>query len=111
MKLRNSIGTWSASGVSLTIGSTVNYDMTSSVSQSYGNNLIQVDNSPVRYAIFSGDVNQDGIVDASDSVEADNDAELLSDIARTDDGIDFVDAADVSIIDNNSFNSVSEITP
>ncbi|MBK7159961.1 MAG: hypothetical protein IPH77_15870 [Ignavibacteria bacterium] len=57
MKHRNSIGTWSASGVSLTIGSTVNYDMTSSASQSYGNNLIQVDNSPVRYAI-QRDVNQ-----------------------------------------------------
>ena len=113
VKHRNSIGTWSASGVSLTIGSTVNYDMTSSVSQSYGNNLIQVDNSPVRYAIFSGDVNQDGIVDASDLSEADNDAlNSLNGYVRTDvTGDDFVDAADVSIIDNNSFNSVSEITP
>ncbi|MBK6772123.1 MAG: hypothetical protein IPG78_08365 [Ignavibacteria bacterium] len=103
MKHRNSIGTWSASGVSLTIGSTVNYDMTSSVSQSYGNNLIQVDNSPVRYAIFSGDVNQDGIVDASDLSEADNDAlNSLNGYVRTDvTGDDFVDAADVSIVDNN----------
>ncbi|MBK6772349.1 MAG: FG-GAP repeat protein [Ignavibacteria bacterium] len=113
VKHRNSIGTWSATGVSLTIGSTVNYDMTSSASQSYGNNLIQVDNSPVRYAIFSGDVNQDGIVDASDLSEADNDAlNSLSGYVRTDvTGDDFVDAADVSIIDNNSFNSVSVVTP
>ena len=113
VKHRNSIGTWSATGVSVTAGSTVNYDFTSSASQSYGNNLTQVNASPLRYAIYSGDVNLDGITDASDLSEADNDAlNSLSGYVRTDvTGDDFVDAADVSIIDNNSFNSVSVITP
>ncbi len=113
VKHRNTIETWSASGLTLTSGNTVNYDMTSLNSQSYGNNMIQVDNSPVRYAIFSGDVNQDGIIDASDLSETDNDAfNSLSGYIRTDvTGDDFTDAADVSIVDNNSFIQASVVSP
>ncbi|MBK9404625.1 MAG: hypothetical protein IPN57_08845 [Ignavibacteria bacterium] len=73
----------------------------------------QVDASPVVFAIFSGDVNQDGTIDASDVSDADNDAfNSVSGYVSTDvTGDDFVDAADVSIVDNNAFNAVSAVTP
>ncbi|MBK7159720.1 MAG: hypothetical protein IPH77_14580 [Ignavibacteria bacterium] len=66
-----------------------------------------------KYCIYSGDVNQDGIIDASDLSEVDNDAfNSLSGYVRTDvTGDDFVDAEDVSIVDNNAYNSVSVIRP
>ena len=87
--------------------------LSSSVLQAYGSNMIQVEVSPVRYAIYSGDINQDGTVDASDVSDADNDSyNSVSGYVRTDvTGDDFVDAGDVSIVDNNAYNSVSVITP
>ena len=105
---RNCIETWSAVPQALS-----NYDLTSSASQAYGNNLKQVDNSPIRFAIFSGDVNQDGTIDASDLSETDNDAfSSLSGYVRTDvTGDNYVDAGDVSIVDNNAYNSVSAVVP
>jgi len=36
--------------------------------------MIQVDASPVNFAIYRGDVNQDGVVDGSDEALLDNDA-------------------------------------
>ena len=58
-------------------------------------------------------MNQDGTVDASDLSETYNDANnSLSGYVSTDvTGDDFVDATDMSLVDNNTFNSVSVITP
>ncbi|MBK9331160.1 MAG: SBBP repeat-containing protein [Ignavibacteria bacterium] len=53
LKHRNSIETWSASAHSFTTG-ILNYDFTPSVSQAFGNNMIQTDTSPVRFAVYSG---------------------------------------------------------
>ncbi len=114
IKHRNTIETWSRSGGEVfTYGTTMNYDFTVSSTQAYGSNMIQVEVSPVRYAIYSGDVNQDGTIDASDLSDADNDSyNSVSGYVRTDvTGDDFVDAGDVSIVDNNAYNSVSVITP
>ncbi|MBK8381466.1 MAG: hypothetical protein IPL16_06125 [Ignavibacteria bacterium] len=110
---RNSIETWCATGITVNAGGSVNYDLSSSASQAFGSNMKQADSSPVRFAIYSGDVNQDGTIDASDVSDADNDAfNSVSGYVSTDvTGDDFVDAADVSIVDNNAFNSVSAITP
>ena len=109
---RNSIETWSKS-VQTFAGNSLTYNFTSANTQAYGNNIKQVDASPVRFAIFSGDVNQDGTVDATDLSRVDNDAfNSLSGYVNADvTGDDFVDAQDVSIVDNNAFNSVSEVTP
>ncbi|MBL0108011.1 MAG: hypothetical protein IPP52_12185 [Ignavibacteria bacterium] len=91
----------------------MNYDYTNSVTKAFGNNMKLVDTSPVRFAIYSGDVNQEGTIDASDLSETDNDAfSSVSGYVRTDvTGDYFVDAADVSIVDNNAFSSVSAVTP
>ncbi len=110
---RNSIETWSASGLILTPGSTVNYDLSTSSSQAYGNNMIQVDASPVRFAVYSGDVNQDGVINAIDVGAIDNDAfnfstgYINSDVT----GNNVTDAADLAIADNNAFNYVSKVRP
>jgi hypothetical protein len=109
---RNSIETWSASPQSFT-GNLLNYDFINSDLQAFGNNLIAVDLIPLRYAIYSGDINQDGTIDASDLSSVDNDAlNSVSGYVLTDvTGDYFVDAQDVSIVDNNAYNSVSMIRP
>ena len=110
---RNSIETWYYQPLNLndSVFSYVRFNL--SQSNAYGNNQKQVDNSPLLFAIYSGDVNQDGTIDASDVSEVDNDAYIsLSGYVNTDvTGDDFVDAADVSIVDNNAFNAVSVVRP
>ena len=113
-KHRNSIETWSKSGGQpYTLGSILSYDFTSAALQSYGSNMIQVNASPLRFGVYSGDINQDGTVDASDLSRVDNDAfNSISGYVSADvNGDNFVDAADQSIVDNNAFNSVSVFTP
>ena len=107
---RNHIETWSSSAINFTSGSTINYDFTTSQSQAFGSNQIQIGSV---WCIYSGDVNQDEVIDASDMSEVDNDAyNSVSGYVRTDiTGDDFVDAADMSIVDNNAYNSVSVIRP
>ncbi|MBL0108089.1 MAG: FG-GAP repeat protein [Ignavibacteria bacterium] len=113
VKHRNSIETWSAGVIALSRTTPASFDLASSLSQAFGNNQKQVDTSPVRFAIYSGDINQDGTIDASDVSDTDNDAfSSVSGYVRTDvTGDDFVDAGDVSIVDNNAFNAVSVVTP
>jgi len=110
---RNALETWSANPVMFS------YQQTSiafSVDDiyAYGNNQIQVDTSPYDvFAFFSGDVNQDGTIDASDVSAIDNDASnfvggyVVTDLT----GDDFVDGTDFAIADNNAANFVSAITP
>lgn len=114
IKHRNSIETWSRSSGEIynpmTLGS---YNFSDSLSKAYGSNMKQVDFSPVRFAAYSGDVDQDGSVDASDVSSIDNDANnSVTGYVNTDlSGDKFVDAIDVSIVDNNSSNTVSAIIP
>lgn len=113
LKHRNSVETWSSSAVNYTAGSNINYNFISSQSQAFGNNLKQVDISPVRFAIFSGDVNLDGIIDASDLSQVENDAAAgQSGYVQTDvTGDDYVDAGDLSIVENNAAAGVYVVTP
>ncbi|MBK9403901.1 MAG: hypothetical protein IPN57_05130 [Ignavibacteria bacterium] len=111
VKHRNSIETWSKTGGEIfNKYSTMYYDFTTSQSQALGSNLIRIGSA---WCIYSGDVNQDEVIDASDMSEVDNDAyNSVSGYVRTDlTGDDFVDAEDMSIVDNNAFNSVSVIRP
>ncbi|MBK9404711.1 MAG: FG-GAP repeat protein [Ignavibacteria bacterium] len=107
----NCIETWSKSGgEAITInGLFYNYDFTSSISQAFGNNLKLKSG---KYCIYSGDLNQDEIIDASDLSEVDNASyEGLSGRYLNSDvnGNGYVDATDVSIVDNNR--SVILISP
>ncbi|MDQ3022552.1 MAG: hypothetical protein M3R36_18595, partial [Bacteroidota bacterium] len=92
---------------------TLTYDFTPAANKAFGSNQIQVDISPVRFAIYSGDVNQDGIVDVIDLGTIDNDAfNFASGYLVTDiNGDNFVDVIDLGIADNNAANFVSVIRP
>ncbi len=109
---RNSIKTWSKTAQQFT-GYYLFYDFSSSNTSAYGDNQIQVDASPVLFAIYGGDVNQDGTVDATDVSTIDNDASnFVSGYVVTDlTGDDFVDGTDFAIADNNAANFVGAITP
>jgi len=74
---------------------------------------VRVDTSPLTFAAYNGDVNLDGIIDATDVSEVDNDASAsLSGYISTDlTGDNFADAEDISIADNNSYNSVIAVKP
>jgi hypothetical protein len=109
---RNSIETWSKTPQIFTSNS-LTYNFTTANTQAYGDNMIQVDASPVRYAIYGGDVNQDGTVDATDVSMIDNDAfYFISGYVVTDlTGDNFVDGTDFAIADNNAANFVSVVRP
>lgn len=111
VKHRNSIETWSKSGgETYTFGGTLNYDFTSAASQAFGNNL-RISGS--KYCFYSGDVNQDGIVDLGDGTLIDNDASSFAAgyIATDVNGDGIVDVADAVFADNNAANFVGKITP
>ncbi len=110
VKHRNSIETWNKGSVFTNSVQAFSFRNSGSA---YGNNLIQVDDNPLTYAIYGGDVDRDGTVDAADVSMVDNDAYLFtSGYVRTDlTGDNFVDATDFAIADNNAANFVSVIRP
>ena len=110
---RNALATWSATPVSF-VNSDASVAFSVDAIYAYGNNEIQVDTSPYNvFAFYSGDVNQDGTIDATDISMIDNDAaNFASGYVATDlTGDDFVDGTDFVIADNNAANFVSVIKP
>lgn len=109
---RNSIETWSSAPQQFA-DNVLNYDFTTSETQAFGNNLVQVDDSPVWFAVYGGDINQDETIDATDLSMIDNDAAaFLSGYVVTDiTGDNFVDGSDYSIADNNASEFISVIRP
>ncbi|MBK9639428.1 MAG: hypothetical protein IPO63_17095 [Bacteroidetes bacterium] len=77
----------------------------------YGDNQKEVE--PGVWAIYSGDINQDGVIDIFDQVVLDNDLSnfafgyVLTDL----NGDSVVDITDQAILDNNLANFISSITP
>ena len=114
LKHKNSLETWSkAGGENYDPMTLESYNFTGSAAQAFGSNMAPVDFTPVRFALFSGDVNQDGAIDGSDAGIIDNDASnFVSGNVVTDLNGDYiVDGSDVSIVDNNASNFVSKIVP
>ncbi len=113
VKHRNALETWSSAPLALSRTKPTNYNLSASSSQAFGSNMIQVDSSPLRFAMYSGDVNQDGTVDATDVSMIDNDAQnFIGGYVVTDlTGDDFVDGTDFAIADNNAANFVSVVRP
>ena len=95
VKHRNSIETWSAAEQSFD-GGVLNYDFTSAQTQALGSNL-KLKGS--KWCVYSGDVNQDGVVDITDVaiVDVDN-LNFATGYKVTDvNGDNLVDLADVSV--------------
>jgi len=114
LKHRNCIETWSSSGgISYDPMKINSYDFTSSDQQAYGNNLILIDNSPVKYAMFSGDVNNDGSVELTDLIEVYTAAVSFTsgDILHDLNGDNTVNLNDVIVCYNSVSSFVSVIKP
>lgn len=110
VKHRNSIETWSKTVMQFTTGDPIAYDFTTSKTKAFGDNLKYKSGE---YCIYSGDVNQDGVVDATDNSRIDNDAfnfetgYVVTDLT----GDEVVDADDAVIADNNASNFVAAVRP
>ncbi|MEZ4821547.1 MAG: hypothetical protein R2942_03685 [Ignavibacteria bacterium] len=112
VKHRNSIRTWSKTTVGFASG-TLNYNFTTAANKAYGDNMKQVDTSPVYFAFFSGDANQDGFVNLTDVISVNNgSSNFSSGYVLTDMNGDLLtDLTDVVITNNNSSQFVSIIQP
>lgn len=109
VKHRNSVETWSANPVNIVNGT--NYDFTSSANQAYGSN--QMDLGSGIFAIYSGDINQDGVITNDDMVSLDNDnSNFVNGYVTTDvNGDGVVSNDDMVMVDNNNNNFVGLIQP
>ena len=107
---KNSIETTTASAVSFT-GSTVSYDFTTGAAQAYGGN--QKDAGGGYFAIWGGDVNQDGIVDTGDMNPVENASAnfVMGYVPEDANGDGIVDTSDMNIVENNSTYIIMLITP
>lgn len=110
VKHRNSIETWAKTAQQFNSGFPISYDFTTSRTKAYGDNMKFKSG---KYCIYSGDINQDGIIDLTDLSEIDNDVSIFGGGYRISDldGDLFVDISDLAIADNNAFNYVSRIRP
>ncbi len=96
---RNTLETWSATPLALP-AAVNNYDFTTTAAQAYGSNLIHLGGV---YGIASGDVNQDGVINAGDLLNLENSLQLMTLGYYPQDlnGDNLVEAADFSLIENN----------
>jgi len=106
---RNSLQTVSATAVSFA-GGTISQSF-GSTADVFGGNLVQM--TDLGYAIYSGDVNQDDIIDLGDSAPVDNQAAMAGSGYMPEDvnGDGLVDLSDAAIIDNNAAQAVGAVTP
>ena len=105
VKHRNSLETWSKlGGEPFVAASVMNYDFTDASSKAFMNNMIQIDASPLTFGIYSGDVNQDGIVDGTDLFSTSNDVgSFASGYISTDvTGNGIAELSDLVIVYNNT---------
>ena len=111
VKGRNLLETWSKAGGEIyTRGTPFTYNFTTAITQAYNSNIKLVGS---KYCNYSGDLNQDGIIDGSDVSSSDNAAfsgfsgYVVQDVT----GDYYVDASDVAVVDNNSFAGVQVAAP
>ena len=112
VKHRNSLETWSSAPLNLTSGnSPAFYNFTYSSATSYGNNVVLKGST---WCFYSGDVNQDGVIDLTDVIVIYNDAGifLTGQYLTTDlNGDSASDLTDLLIAYNNSTGFVSVKRP
>ena len=107
---RNTVETWSASPVTFSSGMT--YSFITGSAQAYGNNMVQTFDN-LGWAIYSGDINQDGSIDGSDfllldpSIQNADGGYMVGDL----NGDGAVDGSDFLIFDPNSQNGIGISAP
>jgi len=109
IKHRNSLETTTATAVSF-VGSVVSqsYNVPSNV---FGANLVRM--VDLSYAIYGGDVNQDGIIDSGDMTPVENSASLANTGYLPEDcnGDGLIDSSDMTIIENSASQAIGVKTP
>jgi YDG domain len=110
VKSNNTIQTWSANPVAI-IANPVTYDFTTAANKAFGNNMMELANGV--YGFYSGDINQDEVVDGSDSTNLVNDIENANYGSLSTDlnGDGVVDGSDSSFLINNTENAVFSSHP
>lgn len=108
----NSIETWSRNGgETIVSGTPYSYDFTTAGNKAYGSNQVL---TGTKWSVYSGDVNQDGIIDLTDVVQISNDVNnfVTGNYIVTDLNADnAVTLADLIIAYNNSSNFISVNRP
>jgi predicted nucleotidyltransferase len=111
IKHRNSIETWSEpGGVQFLQGTLLSYDFTKDSTKAYGSNMVK---KGTNWCIYSGDVNQDGLIDGSD----DSDVSLASQNGLTGyltpdlNGDYIIDIDDMSICHKNVLKNIMVLQP
>ena len=96
VKHRNSMETWSASGVQFTSGN-LSYDFTTAQNKGYGNNLKLVNG---KWCMFSGDINQDGFINITDQSQVfiDNISGAIGYISTDLNGDYYTEVGDLNIV-------------
>lgn len=108
---RNSIRTWSDSGGVAFNGGSLTYDFTTGLNKAFHNNMKLILG---KATLFTGDPNQDGIVDLTDLILIYNDAITFTSgsyLATDLNWDEFVDLSDLELAYNNSINIVKEEAP
>ncbi len=109
IKHRNSLETWTKTPLNFYNAGDQILDFASFADVAYGNNEIQTGSNPVRFGLYGGDVFRDGVIDLSDVIKINNDANsfvtgyALSDLT----GNSIVDLTDVVTGYNNASAFVS----
>lgn len=96
---RNALETWSASPISFS--GTISYDFTTAANKAFGDN--QVNMGGGAFAMYSGDVNQDGAIESADYSSMENDVlNILFGYNNTDlNGDGVVESSDYALMENN----------
>ncbi len=91
----------------------MSYNFSSAAAQAFGNNMKLVDGAPVRYGIYSGDVNQDGTIDLNDVLSVYNAAAVFTSgyVVNDINGDSIVDLNDILIAYNNSAAFAAVVKP
>jgi hypothetical protein len=107
VKGSNMVQTWSANPIA--VGATpTNYDFSTAATQAYGGNMIEMVAAEGIYGFYSGDINQDEVVDGSDSTSLSDDIDNSAfGVLATDlNGDGSVDGSDYTYFSDNAENSV-----
>lgn len=109
LKHRNGLETWSKTTQIFT-SNYLTYNFTTDSAKAFGNNMMKQGSS---WVVYTGDVNQNGIIDLSDLVLVNNDASLfVSGYSKTDvNGDNFTDLSDLIQTNNNTSAFVQKVIP
>ncbi|MEO8665220.1 MAG: hypothetical protein ABI462_06970, partial [Ignavibacteria bacterium] len=124
LRHRNSIETWNKVNYTTSnfISGNLNfqplmnydeYDFTANSSSAFGNNLAQIDTAPLKFGLYSGDINQDGTINLTDIISCYNGAiNFITGYKVTDvNGDNNTNLSDILIVYNNSVKFVTRIIP